>query len=304
MRSQQWAIILLLLALGCDKKVVLYREEIRLSPKQKSRVLVIGGSTMYGFGLKDNETIASYLRRMRPDMEIIDLSIPGGDMKDFTAGVKNIPTSHNSHSYYPFGYLDYGADLILLCVCWNDLTKDLIEECNRRQRLLGHSFYAIDRWLYERLGKNKFGFMLYKGLFRWLSRNIKPCVLEATYIGQRCSSFRQRLSNLVELLGKARIRLVILPTLVYNRIEDLAWRQFGWGRNYAEFTLEYFAKGGKLEKEIISQVGKEMQAGVADCSNLIAKDLFMDVIHLNSKGNKEVAAYLLRDDKTGVLDGH
>jgi lysophospholipase L1-like esterase len=83
--------------------------------RARSRVLVLGDSYVWGFGVSDHEVVTERLREALPDVEVVNL------------GVSGYSTDQELRLYQLEGYR-YGADLVVILVTENDALGNLLAE--------------------------------------------------------------------------------------------------------------------------------------------------------------------------------
>lgn len=89
-----------------DKDIDLERQP------DKTRILVLGDSLVWGFGVNGDDTVTSQLEKISPQIEAINLAVSG------------YSTDQELLLYRDIGYR-YDADLVVLIVAYNDLRGNL-----------------------------------------------------------------------------------------------------------------------------------------------------------------------------------
>lgn len=96
-------------------------EHLPDNPNRKRRILVLGDSFAFGWGVDDHETFPAQLQARMPDAEVINLGVSGYNLAQ-------------SHRLLVAEGLRYEPDLVILSFCHNDVTDQKIPTIEDKRR--------------------------------------------------------------------------------------------------------------------------------------------------------------------------
>ena len=272
---------------GIFEHVKAFRTQVRISGKGlrdreypyartagKQRILVLGDSFAWGFGVGQEEMFAKVLERMLGDVEVIN------------AGVSGYGTDQELLWYKAEG-VRYNPDLVIIDVCGNDLyenSHDFVNDLYHKPRFVLDSNEQL-----HLQGVPVPPMSLSKKMSRWLRGHFAVCsYLDSEYrffIADRYSkkfhpeSFRLTFALLSEI-RKSADRLMIVAT-------DEFW---GTREPYADFIRDLKAGGFQV-------LDVKSCAGYDDSAMKIPGDC-----HWNSAGHRFVAGEIFKYiERRGLL---
>ena len=300
-----------------------FRTEEGLENDRRPKIVILGGSSAFGLGVKDPDTISSYLEREIPTHRLINAGVVG-----YLSG-QELGLFVNTAS-------DYRPQLVIAYDGWNDLYDPIYGPVVRYPNEVGvsASFLTFQERLVKsndsktQLGPSLVEFFRIASsksyLLKWATRKFgfekRPRLIsecEASEVGS--ASRRERNEKLLEAAVDAYVRnltklsnashaygaefiVVIQPELggkvVRTESETVALKARFWNCYRDEFPELYkrFVAAAKLR---LTQVGIPFidlnEAAVFRESN---ETLFFDVVHTTELGNQKAVSIILPQIKS------
>jgi len=279
-------------------------EELDINKKSGvKRILFLGESTTFGFGVKNNQdTYVSLLIN-----ELNKVAPTEGLNAGLLAG-----TSSEVLSHYLFRYRYYNADKVIIKVGMNELDLDLynsnfqpdythfrridfnIEELDFKGKLMLQSrflSFTLINTFYHRELKSAFPLKLdgnveeYVPFFPSNDINVQKLTLNKEY---KYTPFYQNLKTLVQVV-KADSSEVVLVTNPFNRNFYSSDKFNADWEHYKSFVQVY--------NDIIRYLASKEECQLIDLASAnIDDDNWIDDCHLNAEGHKEVYEFMIQYD--------
>lgn len=298
----------------------LYREAFAIKKGQRVRILAIGGSTTYGFGVEPHMTwpklLADKLEKNFPGkFEVINLGRLGAHLGEYISNYRN-----SSNKYVPrdkwilggrplssdlaaWGWKDLAADIIIVAPIVNDTAPDFLflAKPNKVGALAQQLMDLSDKA--ESIRKFAIGYYLNKGLTAIVSRNTEPFERESEKLKLIEDQYKKNLEQFLLLWDRkqTRVYLIGLP-LLFNKAD---------GEESARIAAQYWDSPDPnaiaqqerylpvlelLEKKVRNAVSRERNILVKEVGECIKKMPFPerlryyhDSIHMVGAGNAVVA---------------
>lgn len=299
----------------------LYRAEFPIARKpQQLRILVVGGSTTYGFGVRAADAWPARLRnklekRHPRKFEVVDVSYLGGHLAGFVSDYTHASRRYISRELWlkgdrpqpndlaGWGWRDLDPDIVIVAPVVNDTAPDF---AFMRQEAGAPAWRrSVERALAETPLLADLAISYYA---RTVLRNIGGRAEEFDAHAARArirESYRASLEQFVSLWGTGRQVLVVGLPWLFNpgdgpETVDLAMK--AWGvRDRTELLdeLSYFPVLERLELDVRSGVvagfarqavaGGEIGRGLKASSFPVRLRWYLDALHVNAEGHEAFA---------------
>lgn len=303
----------------------LYREPFSIDKKKgRKRIVTIGGSTTYGFGVDPKDTwpkkLSSFLERDFPGRyEVVNLGRVGSHLEEFKYDYERslniyIPRDAWMGGSRPevsglasWGWKDLEPDILIVAPVVNDTAPDYLylSEANLISRAVaGMNRVMDDSFIINRLA---FGFYFKKALSVIEYKNRTFVADDSRRLDMIRSSYKTNLRGFLKLWeGRPRVILLGLP-LFFNRTdgEKQALKAAAYW-NLADTDsisreVKYLPLLEGLESDIRAEVSNELgiehrEVGV-EIKGMDLGDrlrLYDDPVHMNKKGTRLVAEEIYR----------
>lgn len=181
------------------------REYPQSKPEGKYRILVLGDSFTWGYGVEDNEIYTEILETILPETEVINLGVTGYSLQQEIL-------------YFKRKGLEYSPDLVVVGFCLNDIYPEDIDKA------MGTSGLKVDDGTGNPLTR--------KGLFVVFKQAIRRSSAMYRFVVDRLNTNEALVKALVKLgikdslAGFESLDVNIMPALrVYPPSLKLSWKE-------------------------------------------------------------------------------
>ena len=274
-------------------------EHVPDSRSRGRRILVLGDSFAFGWGVDDHETFPAQLQIFMPDAEVINLGVSGYNLAQ-------------SHRLLLSEGMQYEPDLVVLSFCHNDVTDQRIPTIEDKRRAstpgartgwkaaLSDSSHLVDFLRFSatmispvRRALQAIGLKEPDGGYEYLDTNLRPSlrdyppalitqwehtVEELSAIHRTCTQFGAKL-----LVAGIPPRQLSVPDNLRESLAYVSYEPADFDRNRLSTDLGVFC-----EREGITFVDTTESLTAPDGRNYLRFDM-----HLSPGGNRAVARALL-----------
>ncbi|MCO6431271.1 MAG: hypothetical protein J5J00_10460 [Deltaproteobacteria bacterium] len=255
-----------------------------IDTQKGGRFVLIGGSAAFGQGLEsDSETFAYKLSQLLPEHSVINAGVVG-----FLSGQELSMMVHYMDSYQPKGYIVFDG--------WNELFDQYLS-ARRRSGQFGfnNTFFTIEERLAE-LAKAE-GVMEATA-----SISLKNIPDDNAYLAELERTYTTNIIKMYDFAVKrgAFLLVVFQPELSIKKQRTKKEEKHleKWDDKYGYLTSGFPAKYRQLidgaKKTLIERDVPFIDLQASPSFRDSAEELYLDVVHLNPKGNDLVAQALHR----------
>ena len=316
---------------GDPRDMSLYRSPFLIKKGDRIRIVTIGGSTTYGFGVDSNliwpKLLAKKLEKTFPGKyEVVNLGRLGGHLEEF---IQNYQASSNVYisrdkwvsgerpclkDLADWGWKDLQPDIIILVPVVNDTAPDFLflSHPNVVSKMAHKILDIVDRsFIFENLA---LGFSIKKFLIFIEYKNKKPFPNNKQKLDIIMSEYKKNLERFIAMWGRIdRFYLLGIPLLFNkNAGEKQAYQAARYWNIYDVDSLSqevhYLPTLEDLENKVRYEVSREKELLYREVGENIENlpfherlRLYIDSIHMNSQGMKliadEIYQFILEDRK-------
>lgn len=303
-----------------------YRKPFAIKKDHRFRILTIGGSTTYGYGLPEQLSWPALLgerldKEYPSQFEVINLGRVGGHLEEFilnhhSASKVFIPREKwisspfnrpNKNQLAAWGWKDLNPDLIILAPVINDLGPDYLVSARTNTLLFGSKFdpniSGLSRFIH------KFALSHYIQRFSSTIMVQRPdsAEIEKSKLFTIRESYRNNLEKYLDLWKEEKVVLLGLPLLFQAKDGRKEVKKAGlfWNlENKASLEQEviYLPKLEALGKEVRSTMSSKKGVVVNEIGVAIKEKpfnkrlrLYLDSIHANAEGTALIADEIFND---------
>ena len=259
--------------------------EIGKKKAEVMRIVILGGSAVFGASLNDDETISCRLSELLGERyEVINAGIMGANSGHIAALLKDM-----------FTRLD--PDIVMLCCAFNDhsaIAEAKYQTFLRKVHLLVHKLLYWRSLIYTIISE-KISFFLNKRY-----NPIHLCTLRCSYpeIDKKIAAFKTNLQEINTLCEKNKIKLILIKQALYfpkryPSLEDSVFVSRLESKIKAEGELPFNEYTYLMQSYLLraeDEIAQQYRISLIDCvsafKHVIHKidDYFYDIVHPNSAG--------------------
>lgn len=297
----------------------LYREPFAIERSGRLRIVTIGGSTTYGFGVNNEVTwpklLSQKLEKHLPGKyEVVNLGRLGGHLEEF---IRNFHSSSNIYipredwikgvrpkvgDFASWGWKDLKPDIILLVPIVNDTAPDYLSyaEPNTMVRIARRSLNIISSSSVA--NKVALGFYIKRGLIALGNMNKEYVADNAERLAAIKKGYEQNLQQFFDLWSKdVTVVLLGLPLLFNKEDSEKEAVQAARFWNLSDSSsllkeVQYLPILEELEKEVRLNVSRKYNLKYFEIGREIKQlpfnerlQFYVDSIHMNKSGTELIA---------------
>lgn len=301
-----------------------YREIFDIKKTKRARIITIGGSTTYGFGVNSADTwptrLALMLEQKDPGKyEVVNLGRIGGHIEEFLQDYERSSMVFISRDKWMggarpakrelsiWGWKDLKPDIVIVAPVVNDTAPDLLRAAKKGALPKTAAFLSAHLehgFIYDKLA---FGFYLKNALFsfEYDARLVSP--YDEVEIASIKNSYGRNLSVFINLWrNDAKVYLLGFP-LLFNHEDgerEAAYAARYWGLTDSESIeneVRYLPLIENIEREVRNAVAAETGVVHKELGDNIKKmpfqdriRLYGDSVHMNRDGVKILSEEIFR----------
>lgn len=253
-------------------------------PKTGLRIVVMGGSSTFGVGARDDETFPFLVEKVLREkhrglsLEVVNAGIPGFD-------------SSHILSMLEVEIVGLSPDILLLYIGLNDwgiisrVSGDSLSVLRRvHDFAMGHSMLYLS--LQEKVQKSMTGDI--HNLYQAEKLPIEKRAEETLHNQANWERFRNNLRRIAEVCQRNRIRLILATEAVDLQPSETA--KEAWYDK--ELWGPVYLKGRKIVNAAAAENGLALVDAAEAFDRMDRTGLFLDLVHLSAEGNEKLARIL------------